>query len=196
MFKRIIDKIIEKEVARRKIEIEEKIKEETLKIENDNKEKLSQLTSLNNSLTFQIEEVKHTREKAEAEQKRLWERLNIIQDNLNTEKIYVSIWECAFSKAVDLVWDVMESKVKDLIELARKEAYEETEKHLTLINEKRLQDIISKSKDDINVPLLFKKKEIAKEEFLKADRIGNAKDKSFYEGQLELLKEVINEKTN
>jgi len=198
MFKKIVDKIIEKEVDKRKLEIEERIKEEALKsqiqIEQDNKEKLSQLSTLNNSLIFQIEEVKRTREKAEAEQKRLWERLNIIQDNLNTEKIYAGIYECAFSKAVDLVWDIMKNKVNDLVELARKGAYDEAEKNLTLIYEKKLQDIISKSDKDVNIPLLFKKKEIAHEGFLRADRMGNKKEKDFYEGQLNLLKEVIYEK--
>ena len=191
MFKKIVDKIIASEVTKRKLEIEEKIKEEALKIEQDNKEKLSQLLTLNNSLIFQIEEVKHTREKAEAEQKRLWERLNIIQDNLNTEKIYAGIYECAFSKAVDLVWDIIKNKVKDLVELARKDAYDEAEKNLAIIYEKRLQDIISKSDKDVNIPLLFQKKEIAHEGFLKADRVGNKKEKDFYEGQLSLLREVI-----
>ena len=113
------------------------------------------------------------------------------------EKIAKKIIEHKVAKRnIELVWDVMKEKVKDLVELSRKDAYDEAEKNLALISEKRIQDIISKSEKDINIPLLFKKKEIANEEFLKADRTGNAKDKSFYEGQLSLLKEVINEKTN
>ena len=194
MFKRIVDKIIDNEVAKRKLEIEERLRIEENKLKISYAEKLAELNALNDKLNNQIKEVERTRQNAEAEQKRLWERLDILRDNLNTEQVWMKLWESAFSKAVDVIWGIFKKETLHLIDLAKIDTYAEVEKKLSTQFDKKLGDIIAKSIDIVNVPLLLKLKEEAHKQYLIFEKVKDATQMQFYLGQLKLIEEVLNEK--
>lgn len=189
MFKKFVDARIEKEFSRRKEELERMLREEESSLRFIHSKKIEELNTLNSELSQKIQEVKKVRETAENEQKRLWERLDILRDNLNSEQVWMRLWESAFSKAVDVVWGLMKENTEKLIILAKEEKEKEVSEKLT---SKFKQDVerIFKS-DKLNKELLSKKYDDLYEKFLEAERT-KQKDKAMnYKAQMEILNEIL-----
>lgn len=190
MFKRIVDRIIDNEVSKRRIEVEQRLRAEEGELRISYQQKLSELNSLNDKLNRQIQEVERVRLNAETEQKRLWERLDILKDNLNTEDVWLKLWECAYSKAVDVVWEIFKKETLRLIELAKENNQEEIEKKFQEQYEAKLQSLIKESSDIINVPLFLLKKEEANKGYLEANKRKDGAKEQFFLGQLKLIEEI------
>lgn len=185
MFKfieRRIDKIVEQEVQKRKSHIEELIQA-----------KLNEFTALNKRLNWQIKELERTREFTEAEQKRLWERLNILRDNLNTEDVWVKLWECAYSKATDKVWEIMKKETIHLVEIAKEDGYNKAKAELEERYNQKINSAIDTNREKVNVPLLVKKKDEANQLYLTYQRVHDKDKESYYKGQIDLIREIYNE---
>ncbi len=193
--KKIIDARIEKEYLARKFEIEERLRQEESRLRQEEsrvwlayQSKIDELNKLNTILHTKICEVKQSYEKAEEEQKRLWERLDILRDNLNSEQVWMKVWECAFSKAVTVVWGIMKDKTVELIDLAVKEKEEETKDKLTKLFHVEL-DVIREG-GQINKPLLLIRREELHKAFLAAERSKDQGKMTCYKAQMEIVDEI------
>lgn len=187
-----VDNLIGEELLRRKYKVELEIKEQEQVLRDALKLKTNELIELNKKLDIEISEAKRLREKSGEEQKLLWQKLDILRDNLNTEQVWTKLWECAFSKSVDVVWGIMKNETVSLVNKAREEEYERAEKHLKEIYENRYKDFISNCSKDINIPLLLKRGEEAKEEFLKYGRLKDEIRENYYKSRIDLIGEVGN----
>lgn len=198
IFNKIVDRIIEQEVNKRRSEIIARIHDEEVILRKEYEIKLAEFSELNKKLESEIEEVKKARIKAEEEQKRLWERLDILKDNLNTEDVWVKLWECAFSKAIDFIWPVLQKETQHLVELVEKQAYIKAESEFKNEVETRMANLIKMANDKEGIPFLkiiaIKKK--IEEIKLNAERVKNMAltEKCFAE--LELLSNIMGEKND
>lgn len=192
--------------------IKDLIEQENKRIENyaDKKEKLFKqqeeeliefrnkhsllILGLEKSAENQIVKLEETRQKCEVSQKELWDKLDILKDNLNTEQIWMKLWECAFSKAVDVVWSILKNEAVVLSGYAKTDGYKEAEDRLSKLYENKLNDVIEKSNKDINVALILKRKEEADSKYLHFNKCKDSRMESYYLGQKELIEEVFNDK--
>ncbi len=187
--------IAEKEMASRedalklsRQEVDSKIKDiDNLKdtYEERQEEYASKLSSLDNLIvkvaneieksSKETEELKKVRAKAEEEQKRLWERLDILRDNLNTEDVWIKLWESAYSKAVDSVWLILQKEMLHMVGLSEEKAYLKAKEEFDADLNKRMDYLINMGNDKDSIPFvkvmaLKKKIEDVK---LNAERIKN-----------------------
>jgi len=110
------------------------------------------------------------------------------------DKKWADIWESAYLKAVDLAWDVQKKQTLHLIEIAKEESFNEGKNKSDEQYELKLLDLINKNSDVINIPLMMKKKEEAKDFYLRYERIKDHEKAQYYKGQIELINEVSNGK--
>ena len=143
-------------------------------------------------LNLQIQETQRIRNNAEEEQKKLWERLDILRDSFTADQIWSRLWECAYSKAIDAVWPILEKEIPHLIELAENRAYLKAKQEVD--NEYKIQlEGLIKIAGGQEVPklkILALKKEIH-EKMLYANRVKNTDLESRYSAQLELIELLI-----
>ncbi len=202
LFKRAADKIIQKQVDKRKSEIEQRIKEEESKIliahKENIKEEENKLLAIYKSRTQQLEtlikDVERVKFRAEDEQKRLWERLDILRDSLNADQIFSKLWGMAYSKAVDVVWDLFKEETKHLVTLSKQDGYNQGELSSKTSYDRKLNELIKSSTDGVNIPLLFKRRDEANEKYLVSQKSKDIPRESFYKGQIELIEEITNGK--
>ena len=187
--KKIIDARIEKEYLSRKHEVEERLRLEESRLWSAYQNKINELNVLNSNLQMKIEEVKRTRENAEVEQKKLWERLDILRDNLNSEQVWMKVWECAFSKATDVVWGIMKAETVKLVTMAKEDGRSEVEIKLKETFQARLKEI--EIGVGFNKPLLVERYEKCHNLFLIAERSKDELKKQYYKAQMELIDEII-----
>lgn len=157
---------------------------------------IAELNELTDQVKRKISELSEIRCNAELTQKQLWERLDILRDGLQTEQIWMKLWECAYSKAVDTVWSVLKKETIRLIELAKEDGYKEAEERLAKQYENKLNDIISKCENDINIPLIFKRKEKVTLDYLHAQKCKDSRMENYYLGQKEFIEEICDGKNN
>ena len=191
---RKVNAIVAKEVERRKKETQDLILEEEKLLRQQYNLKVKELDTLKTEVENQVSELKRLRENAITEQKRLWERLDILRDNLNNEQVWIKLWECAFSKAADVTWDIYKKETLHFIEIAKKESFEQGKIEIQKIYENRISDMVKESKDVVNIPLLLKRKDESMSLFLQHQRIKDTDKESYYKGQVDLIGEVLNGK--
>ena len=189
MFKKLVDKIVEREVNKRRFDTELRIKKEETHLLEEHKLKVEKLDAV-------TKEVTRVRIKAEQEQENLWKKLDILRDNLNAEQIFSKLWEMAYSKAVDAVWAIFKKETLHLAENARIDGLYEGEKKAKEGYDKQLNSAIVTFQGAINAPLLFKRRQEIEEQFLVAQRSKDRETVLVTEAQLNLLKEVTNGKAS
>lgn len=123
IFKKIIDTAIQKEIAytlaQKKLEIslaETELENEYSKNKEIYDSKIVEVKGL-------TQELQRVRLKAETAQEQLWDRLDILRDSFTADQIWSKLWESAYSKAVDVVWPMLEKEMPRLVELAEARAY-------------------------------------------------------------------------
>ena len=159
-FKGTVDKIIANELQTRKLKVES-----------------------------ELLELERVRNKAEEEQKRLWDRLDILRDNLNTEDVWIKLWECAYSKAVDSVWIILQKEMAHMVSLAEERSYVRAKAEFDDDLNKRIEGLKSLANTKIDIPalkVLALKKDI-EDKMLIAERVKNVAQVSKYMAQLEIL---------
>jgi hypothetical protein len=196
--KRKVDDIIVLEVEKRRNEIEKRILAEEVKLNEEYHKKISELRFANERAELEISELKKVREKAQTEQKQLWEKLDILRDNLNSEKVWLNLWECAVVKVTDMVWDIQKKETLKLLDIVRQEGFDKGIEANKKIYESKVDALIKASVGEVNIPLLMKRKEEAYSLYLTYQR-KQAKDKevgkeNYYKGQVDLIGEILNEK--
>ncbi len=195
MFKKAVDKIIAKEVNVRRAEIQVGISSLDSIYEKRKKEyevKIADIDSLKVRAETQISELERIRVKAEEEQKLLWERLDILRDNLNTEDVWMKLWEMAYSKATDAVWLVLQKEMLHLADLAENRAYLKAKSEFDM-NLSRLMEHLTKMSNDREaipfIKVLALKKDIEDKKLI-AERNNNDAQKEQiikFTAQLELI---------
>jgi hypothetical protein len=187
---------IEKEIIKRKEEITLKFNiaigdlEKSLnysKSEYEKKER--EFLVLKENTELKIKELERVRNAAEEEQKRLWERLDILRDNLNTEDVWIKLWECAYSKAVDAVWPILQKELLHMVELAEQRVYLKAKDEFDIDLKRRIDNLISTANMKEAVPFvkisaLIKRVEEVK---LNAERVKNIPQIEKCSAQLEIL---------
>ena len=188
----IVDAKVQEELKNKREWIEELHAKEEAILKELHITKLASLNELIMQLNIQIEETKRVRIKSEEEQKLLWERLDILRDNLNSEQVWLKIWEMAYSKATDKVWEIMKSETTHLIELAKKNTYNQAVENLSKIYEQKIADILKNSTEKVNVALLLDKKEEFTRNYLTCQRGKDKERENYFQGKIDLIEELLN----
>ena len=195
IFNKIVDKIIAREVEKRRNEIQIGISELDVIYTERKKEyevKIADIDVLKSKVETELKELERIRIKAEEEQKRLWERLDILRDNLNTEDVWIKLWEMAYSKATDAVWVILQKEMLHLVELAEQRAYLKAKQEFDIDLNQRM-DYLMKSGEGKEVPLvkiLALKKDI-EDKKLYAEKVKNSALSDRYVAQLEILEGLL-----
>jgi len=189
-----VDKLVQDEFERRKKDLELQVKSEENRLKLESQKNSNDLKVLVASMNTQIDETRRVREKAEEEQKRLWERLDILRDNLNTEDVWVKLWECAYSKATDKVWEIMKKETLHLVELSKDESYVKARNEFNEKLENRINELISKNSDLVNIPLMLKIRSESQNQYLLAEKTGDRERFNYNKGKVDLIAEIYNEK--
>lgn len=185
IFSKAVDRIIEREVSKRR----EEIQTEIAKLDFSYKEHILSYNTLKTKVENETKELERVRVKAEEEQKRLWERLDILRDNLNTEDVWIKLWESAYSKAVDAVWPILQKEMLHMVELAEQRAYLKAKTEFDEDLSRRMEHLIKLGNEKEAVPfvkILAIKKDITDKKLV-AERIKNEAQIEKYAAQLEVL---------
>lgn len=191
IFNKAVDKIIAREVEKRRNEIQIGISELDSIYTERKKEyevKIADIDVLKIKVEKELLELQRIRLQAEEEQKRLWEHLDILRDNLNTEDVWIKLWEMAYSKATDAVWLILQKEMLHLVELAEQRAYLKSKQEFDIDLNQRM-DYLMKSGEGKEVPLvkiLALKKDI-EDKKLYAEKVKNSALSDRYVAQLEIL---------
>ena len=191
-FKGTVDKIIANELQTRRQELDlsvAKLNSEYDFYKKSYEDKLSGLGSLKLKVESELLELERVRNKAEEEQKRLWDRLDILRDNLNTEDVWIKLWECAYSKAVDSVWIILQKEMAHMVSLAEERSYVRAKAEFDDDLNKRIEGLKSLANTQTDIPvlkILALKKDI-EDKMLIAERVKNVAQVSKYMAQLEIL---------
>ena len=195
-FKGTVDKIIVNELQTRRQELDlsvAKLNSEYDFYKKSYEDKLSGLGSLKLKVESELLELERVRNKAEEEQKRLWDRLDILRDNLNTEDVWIKLWECAYSKAVDSVWIILQKEMARMVSLAEERSYVRAKAEFDDDLNKRIEGLKSLANTKIDIPalkVLALKKDI-EEKMLIAERVKNIAQVEKYMAQLEILRGLL-----
>ena len=101
----------------------------------------------------------------------------------------MKVWECAFSKATDVVWGIMKGETIKLVGMAKEEGKMETETRLRDVLQTRIKEI--ETGEGFNKPLLEEKYKKCHDMFLIAERSKDEPKKQYYKAQMELIDEII-----
>jgi hypothetical protein len=178
IFKKKVDGIIAKEVDARRAEIQVGISALDSIYEVRKKEyevKIADIDVLKSKVETELKELERIRIKSEDEQKLLWERLDILRDNLNTEDVWMKLWEMAYSKATDAVWLVLQKEMLHLADLAENRAYLKAKAEFDSNLSGFMEHLTKMSNDKEAIPfikVLTLKKDI-EDKKLVAERINN-----------------------
>ena len=195
-FKGTVDKIIANELQTRRQELDlsvAKLNSEYDFYKKSYEDKLSGLGSLKLKVESELLELERVRNKAEEEQKRLWDRLDILRDNLNTEDVWIKLWECAYSKAVDSVWIILQKEMAHMVSLAEERSYVRAKAEFDDDLNKRIEGLKSLANTQTDIPVLrvlALKKDI-EEKMLIAERVKNIAQVEKYMAQLEILRGLL-----
>ena len=191
-FKGTVDKIIVNELQTRRQELDlsvAKLNSEYDFYKKSYEDKLSGLGSLKLKVESELLKLERVRNKAEEEQKRLWDRLDILRDNLNTEDVWIKLWECAYSKAVDSVWIILQKEMAHMVSLAEERSYVRAKAEFDDDLNKRVEGLksLANTKTDIPVLKILALKKDIEDKMLIAERVKNVAQVSKYMAQLEIL---------
>ena len=191
-FKGTVDKIIANELQTRRQELDlsvAKLNSEYDFYKKSYEDKLSGLGSLKLKVESELLKLERVRNKAEEEQKRLWDRLDILRDNLNTEDVWIKLWECAYSKAVDSVWIILQKEMAHMVSLAEERSYVRAKAEFDDDLNKRVEGLksLANTKTDIPVLKILALKKDIEDKMLIAERVKNVAQVSKYMAQLEIL---------
>lgn len=156
--------------------------------------KLKDLDILKSRVEIELKELERIRIKSETEQKRLWERLDILRDNLNTEDVWIKLWEMAYSKAIDAVWIIQQKEALHLVELAEQRAYLKSKQEFEEDLNRRMDYFIQMNNVNDAIPfvkVLALKKRI-EDIRLSAERLKNATQVDKCSAQLETIGGLLN----
>ena len=173
-----------------------KNKEETLRLNYDSIKnqydiKSKEFNTSQEELKLKINEIKQLRDEAQLEEKRLWDKLEILKDNLNSEQTWNKLWEAAFSKAIDIVWSIFKKETIHLAKLSFDDGYVKAEEILKIKFDNQIKEIEKNIQGGLNIVKIMSQYKEAKDNFLSAGRNRDANKQKFYEGQISLIEEVI-----
>ena len=122
------------------------------------------------------------------------QELDLSVAKLNSEydfykKSYIKLWECAYSKAVDSVWIILQKEMAHMVSLAEERSYVRAKAEFDDDLNKRIEGLKSLANTKIDIPalkVLALKKDI-EEKMLIAERVKNVAQVSKYMAQLEIL---------
>ena len=192
IFRKAVNQIIAKEVDKRRGEIQCGIVELDSIYNGRKKEyevKIADIDVLKAKVEAELKELECIRIKSEEEQKRLWERLDILRDNLNTEDVWIKLWEMAYSKAVDAVWPILQKEMLHMVELAEQRAYIKSKEEFEIDLGQRMEHLMKLGNEKEMIPfvkVLALKKDI-EDKKLVAERVKNIAQIERYVAQLEIL---------
>ena len=198
-FNKIIEQRVDLEVKSQRETIEKRLSKSLGDMDLIYREKkthydnlLVDLENLTQKVNVQLEELKRIRDNADIEQKRLWERLDILRDSFTADQIWSKLWECAYSKAIDAVWPILEKEMPHLIELAENKAYLKAKTEIEEDYKLRIEGLVKEAKgEDISrVKILVLRSEIH-EKMLLANRNKSTDLENRYNAQLEFIKSII-----
>ena len=196
IFKKTINKIITKEVDARRAEIQIGISKLDSIYEERKKEyevKIADIDALKFKVETQVDELERIRVNAEIEQKELWKRLDILRDNLNTEDVWMKLWEMAYSKATDAVWIILQKEMLHLVELAENRAYIKAKAEFDADLKTRIDYLIKISNDKEAIPIVkvLALKKVIEEKILVAGRSQNSAQVDLFMAQLGILGDLL-----
>src|SRR3990167_4291943 len=121
------------------------------------------------------------------------QELDLSVAKLNSEydfykKSYIKLWECAYSKAVDSVWIILQKEMAHMVSLAEERSYVRAKAEFDDDLNKRIEGLKSLANTKIDIPalkVLALKKDI-EEKMLIAERVKNVAQVSKYMAQLEI----------
>jgi hypothetical protein len=192
-FKNKIQEKIDREVKLRKSEIEIAAQKEVETSLGQYQLKVLELDNFKQKAENELSDLKSIRERANQEQKEIWEKLNILRDNLNTQDVWVKLWECAYSKAVDAVWSILQRETLHLVDLAEQRAYIKAKEEFDADLKQRIDNLINTSNEKDAIPfvkLLALKKKI-EDVKLNSERIKNSAQIEKSSAQLEVLEGLL-----
>jgi len=122
------------------------------------------------------------------------QELDLSVAKLNSEydfykKSYIKLWECAYSKAVDSVWIILQKEMAHMVSLAEERSYVRAKAEFDDDLNKRIEGLKSLANTQTDIPvlkILALKKDI-EDKMLIAERVKNVAQVSKYMAQLEIL---------
>jgi len=183
-----------KELSVRKDEIDSYIKNQLDIYESDKKKIISDNRVILDKL---ISEKESLIRKVEAEKSKLSETLNIVNQNLTAQDIWLKLWQLAFDKAMDVCWDLTKETTKKTIDVVKNKAVREANEKTQEIIETNNLNIENKLKDmDLNKMSVLNARNESHKNYLIYNRNGDKKREQYYLGQLDLIERILNEKNN
>src|SRR3990167_7987446 len=102
--------------------------------------------------------------------------------------LWIKLWECAYSKAVDSVWIILQKEMAHMVSLAEERSYVRAKAEFDDDLNKRIEGLKSLANTKTDIPalrVLALKKDI-EEKMLIAERVKNVAQVSKYMAQLEI----------
>ena len=103
--------------------------------------------------------------------------------------LWIKLWECAYSKAVDSVWIILQKEMAHMVSLAEERSYVRAKAEFDDDLNKRIEGLKSLANTQTDIPvlkILALKKDI-EDKMLIAERVKNVAQVSKYMAQLEIL---------
>ena len=103
--------------------------------------------------------------------------------------LWIKLWECAYSKAVDSVWIILQKEMAHMVSLAEERSYVRAKAEFDDDLNKRIEGLKSLANTKTDIPalrVLALKKDI-EEKMLIAERVKNVAQVIKYMAQLEIL---------
>lgn len=93
------------------------------------------------------------------------------------------------------VWDIQKEETLLLVKIAKEEGVNKGIEDTKKIYEQKIAEMIKNSADKVNLPLLLKRKDEAENLYLRHQRTKDKEKENYYKGQVDLIKEILNEKS-
>lgn len=201
VFKKIIDTTIQKEIAYILAQKKFEIGQAEIELENDylkNKaiydSKIVEVKELTVKADIQTQELQRVRLKAETMQEQLWDRLDILRDSFTADQIWSKLWESAYSKAVDIVWPMLEKEMPRLVELAEDRAYLKAKKEAEENYRIQINGLIKETEgQEVSKLKIISLRKDIHERMLVANRNKNTDLENKCQAQLDLINILIGE---
>ncbi len=203
MIKKLIEKrinsFVEKVLSERKVEINTRITKELELYEEERKkilsEKREQLKSLDIELESGITDKNNLILKINEEKSRLSDTLNIVNQNLTAHDIWMKLWTVAFDKAMDVCWDLQKDNAKKLVSLVKDDTSRELQLKTQEIIDNHNKNVEKQLENmDLNKMSILNAHNEAHKNYLIYNKTGDRTREAFYNGQLELIRRILNEK--
>lgn len=194
-----INSFVEKVLSERKDEINSRITKEINLYEAEQEKavalKKEGFSKSSSELDTLILEKDNLIKRIDEEKSRLSNTLNIVNQNLTAHDIWMKLWTIAFDKAMDICWDLQKDNTKKLIEITRQRALEETRENTQSVIENHNKNVEEQLKNmNINKMSIINARNEAYKSYLIYNKTGDKAREAFYDGQLDLIERILNDK--